>query len=158
MSFPEDSALLLEAQWLCEHMVVGDRTCEDQLAAGTMLFTLNYSNIAIVVPLGEKTPSRSLQKCTSAVSKQQGANSAPSLATLFSGVFSKWLLTETLVENAKLKFSPEASGTCLENYLRSLHRMSKEYSHLLPCAPHPLSTGSTCKKENRKVSCGQNRG
>lgn len=62
----------------------------------------------------------SLQKCTSALSKPRGANSAPSLATFFSNVFSKWFLTETLVEDGKLKFSPEASDSCLENCLRSL--------------------------------------
>lgn len=139
-----------EAQWLFEHMVLDDRICEDQLAVGNMLFTLNYSNIAIVVPLSEKTPSRSLQKCTSAVSKQQEANSVPSLVTLFSSVFSKWLLMETLVEDAKLKFSPEASGTYLENYLRNLHRMSKKYSHFLPCAPTLCLLDPPVKKKTEK--------
>lgn len=56
-ALPEDSELLSEARWLCQHMVTEDRKCGHHLTAGSLLFTRNDSKTAIVVPLGEETPS-----------------------------------------------------------------------------------------------------
>lgn len=45
---------------LCQLLVMGKTTCADRVTAGGMLFTFNSSSTAIVVPLGEETPSPAL--------------------------------------------------------------------------------------------------
>lgn len=90
ISLPEDSELLFEAQWLCQQMVMDDRTCADHLTAGGMLFTLNHSDTAIVLPLGKETPSPVPSKIYFCCLQTVGSQFSTFSCNFVFQCFSKW--------------------------------------------------------------------